>query len=85
MFYIGNSLNSIALHSFVGALLSRFFIGFVEAAFFPGALVWDASLTVLRSNTSTSSSYPNGTKGMKLVFERPFCTVVISLATPLVR
>jgi hypothetical protein len=27
----------------VGALLSRFFIGFVEAAFFPGALVWDHS------------------------------------------
>ncbi|KAF8138535.1 MFS general substrate transporter [Boletus edulis] len=25
-------------HSFVGALLTRFFLGFVEAAFFPGAL-----------------------------------------------
>ena len=25
--------------SFVGALLTRFFLGFVEAAFFPGALV----------------------------------------------
>lgn len=26
------------LHSFVGALMTRFFLGFVEAAFFPGAL-----------------------------------------------
>ncbi|KAJ3558219.1 hypothetical protein NM688_g1059 [Phlebia brevispora] len=26
------------IHSFVGALLTRFFLGFVEAAFFPGAL-----------------------------------------------
>ncbi|KAG8725805.1 hypothetical protein FRC12_024019 [Ceratobasidium sp. 428] len=25
-------------HNFVGALLTRFFLGFVEAAFFPGAL-----------------------------------------------
>ena len=25
-------------YSFVGALLTRFFLGFVEAAFFPGAL-----------------------------------------------
>lgn len=25
-------------HSFAGALLTRFFLGFVEAAFFPGAL-----------------------------------------------
>ncbi|KAL5637257.1 hypothetical protein ACGC1H_001037 [Rhizoctonia solani] len=27
-----------ATHNFVGALLTRFFLGFVEAAFFPGAL-----------------------------------------------
>ena len=26
------------MHSFIGALLTRFFLGFVEAAFFPGAL-----------------------------------------------
>ena len=26
------------MNSFVGALLTRFFLGFVEAAFFPGAL-----------------------------------------------
>lgn len=25
-------------HNFTGALLTRFFLGFVEAAFFPGAL-----------------------------------------------
>ena len=25
--------------SFIGALLTRFFLGFVEAAFFPGSLV----------------------------------------------
>ncbi|GAA5885176.1 hypothetical protein JCM6882_007262 [Rhodosporidiobolus microsporus] len=30
-------------HNFVGALLSRFFLGFVEAAFFPGALMVLAS------------------------------------------
>ncbi|KAG6861003.1 hypothetical protein C0995_005023 [Termitomyces sp. Mi166 len=30
--------NDISLDSFVGALLTRFFLGFVEAAFFPGAL-----------------------------------------------
>ncbi|KAG5343087.1 hypothetical protein C0989_000077 [Termitomyces sp. Mn162] len=30
--------NDIRLDSFVGALLTRFFLGFVEAAFFPGAL-----------------------------------------------
>jgi MFS family permease len=27
-----------ATHNFTGALLTRFFLGFVEAAFFPGAL-----------------------------------------------
>ena len=27
-----------ATHDFVGALMTRFFLGFVEAAFFPGAL-----------------------------------------------
>ncbi|KAF8231887.1 sugar transporter [Tricholoma matsutake] len=32
------SCSTGATHNFVGALLSRFFIGFVEAAFFPGAL-----------------------------------------------
>lgn len=31
------NLNS-ARYSFTGALLTRFFLGFVEAAFFPGAL-----------------------------------------------
>lgn len=35
---IAVGLISIAFRSFVGALLTRFFLGFVEAAFFPGAL-----------------------------------------------
>lgn len=30
--------SNTSLCSFVGALLTRFFLGFVEAAFFPGAL-----------------------------------------------
>ena len=33
----GPHLNSTH-YSFTGALLTRFFLGFVEAAFFPGAL-----------------------------------------------
>jgi MFS family permease len=36
--FVSPSPVSYASHSFVGALLTRFFLGFVEAAFFPGAL-----------------------------------------------
>lgn len=37
-FDISYLFNVTVANSFVGALLTRFFLGFVEAAFFPGAL-----------------------------------------------
>jgi len=39
-----------SLSSFLGALCTRFFLGFVEAAFFPGALVAVALLMSMQEN-----------------------------------
>jgi MFS family permease len=37
-FMSGKQLTAVICNSFTGAVITRFFLGFVEAAFFPGAL-----------------------------------------------
>ena len=69
--------------SFFGALCARFFLGFVEAAFFPGALVNGLYAHIpYIFKTFFSSSSQNGTNGMNYLKGRPFFFVATFSATP---
>lgn len=62
----------ILLLSFFGAMCTRFLLGFVEAAFFPGALVLFGLLLGAQSLIVDSFFSPNGIPGMSFQREPRF-------------
>ena len=71
-------------HNFTGALLVRFFLGFVEAAFFPGALVLLSKWFVSPSRLCTTKRFIIGTLAKNSVSGMQSSSVEVLVRTPLV-